>query len=257
MSDVDAMMTHLRTHLDDWDSWRVFGDWLTDQGDARGTLVGLAYRIATGHTSVDERRAMVVERERFEQEHADTWLSGYSALPGTAFSWRNGFITGVKLPWTEETPQKLSELLAHPTACLLTATFLSGNNIGDEGLRAIAALENIRLLHVLHLGYNRIGDDGVRALVASEGCAWTELYFHNNEIGSDGAHAIATSERCRALRRLDLGFNRIGTEGALSIARSVHMSALRMLSIEGNRIDAAGKAALADSETLKGCTIRT
>ena len=45
---------HLRNHPEDWTSWLVYGDWLLEQGDARGELIA-AQRGYQANLAVVER----------------------------------------------------------------------------------------------------------------------------------------------------------------------------------------------------------
>ena len=72
-------------------------------------------------------------------------------------------------------PEELGELVN------LTSLDLAGNNIGDDGARALAGLVN---LTSLDLSGNEIGDDGARALAGL--VKLTSLNLSGNAIGDDG-----------------------------------------------------------------------
>ena len=75
--------------------------------------------------------------------------------------------------------------------------YLSSNNIGDVGARAIAdALRSNRVITTLYLSGNLITNEGARALgdALSKG-ALIELYLGQNQIGDAGAFAMAAALR--------------------------------------------------------------
>jgi uncharacterized protein (TIGR02996 family) len=58
MSAISELEAHLRHHPDDRNSWLVYADWLTEEGDARGQLVMLEHRLETGALSPEERQGL-------------------------------------------------------------------------------------------------------------------------------------------------------------------------------------------------------
>src|SRR5262249_27880187 len=72
----------------------------------------------------------------------------------------------------------------------LTVLNLSGNYIGAEGAKAIAA--SLPGLTSLNLGNNNISAEGAKVIAASL-TGLTSLGLESNNIGTDGAKAIAAS----------------------------------------------------------------
>ena len=71
---------------------------------------------------------------------------------------------------------------------------LWGNNIGDEGAKALAgAIGASGSLATLDIGYNNIGDAGAKELAGAIGASGSlaTLFLGNNKIGDAGATAIA------------------------------------------------------------------
>jgi internalin A len=122
----------------------------------------------------------------------------------------------------------------------LASLNLRHNQIGTEGARAIAALKS---LTSLNLWGNQIGPDGARAIAALK--SLTSLNLWSNQIEDDGARSIAT---LTSLTSLDLGGNEIGDDGARSIAT---LTSLTSLDLGGNEIGDDGARAIA---TLTGLT---
>ena len=101
MSERAALESHLRHHPEDWPSWLVYADWLTDAGDARGQLIALAHRLETESLSAQERVAFQQQASLLEQKCQQEWLS-HGAMPEEAeLEWRHGFVVGVSLPWDD------------------------------------------------------------------------------------------------------------------------------------------------------------
>ena len=162
-----ALLNILRASPDDTDTWNVFADWLTEQGDTRGELVRLEQRLQEPGLSADERSELQRRVDEWKKTHEETWLQGL-LLPGATLTWRHGFVVGVRLPWNSDTLHIFAAMRAHPSGVLLHALDLGENNIGAEGARAIAASDTLRALTRLHLYGNDIGDEGKAALAASE-----------------------------------------------------------------------------------------
>lgn len=89
-----------------------------------------------------------------------------------------------------------------PSANRLRDLNLSGNPLGDEGMRVLAVcrqLENLRILRLVHCG---IGDEGVRALAESPHLNnLVVLDLSNNPIGDPGCRFLKDSSYFRNLRR--------------------------------------------------------
>ena len=122
-------------------------------------------------------------------------------------------------------PEELGELVN------LISLDLAGNNIGDDGARALAGLVK---LTSLDLAINEIGDDGARALAGL--VKLTSLDLAINEIGDDGARALAGLVK---LTSLDLPLNEIGDDGARALAGLVNLTSLNL---SGNAIGDDGGA---------------
>src|SRR6478672_5881113 len=105
-----GLEARLRANPDDWESWLVYADWLTDQGDLRGTLIGLEHKLATAGLSEEEHRALQAQAKALAEEHQQEWLEGWSVPADAHLQWRHGFIVGVFLSWNEHTLDALEAL---------------------------------------------------------------------------------------------------------------------------------------------------
>jgi uncharacterized protein (TIGR02996 family) len=157
-----ALEGALRRSPEDRETWRVYGDWLLEQGDARGELVGLQQKLEEALSS-EERRALRAQIDGLMREHQERWLSGLRIPERARLQWYCGFIVGVSLPWNEGTLGDFEALRAHPTARLLAGLDLSHNAMGANGARVLAASGIVRSLARLELKGNHIGDDGAVA----------------------------------------------------------------------------------------------
>lgn len=126
MSDVASLIARLREDPEDTPSWLVYADWLTDRGDVRGELIALERRLAEGSQPPSERRALLSRIGAIRSAHQDSWSEGLRPLPGWTLRWRHGFVVGLETYWTESAEKRLSELLAHESAALLSVLSLTG-----------------------------------------------------------------------------------------------------------------------------------
>jgi len=128
---------------------------------------------------------------------------------------------------------------------------LTNKGIGDEGVKALAALPALANRSTIILSGNGIGDEGVKALAASRHVVnLSKLVLWDNHIGDEGVKALAESPNLAGLSTLDLGRNRVGDEGAIALAASPQMAGLSALILVSNQIGDAGAAAIAASPHL-------
>jgi len=128
---------------------------------------------------------------------------------------------------------------------------LSGGQIGDEGLAALAespVIQTLRRLRVVGCG---IGPVGVEALAAVGPTRLEELDLMDNPVGDRGAIALAGSPVVAQVRILGLTRADIGDEGAVALAKSRHLANLWWLRLGDSRITDLGALALHRSPRLK------
>jgi GTPase SAR1 family protein len=169
-----------------------------------------------------------------------------SALDITAIALRHNALSSLCL-WDNAIGARGAGVIAETFSALpaLSSLDLRGNNIGDDGARAIA--DKLSALSSLDLSFNNIGDDGVRA-IADRFSALSSLNLSSNNIGDDGARAIA--DKLSALSSLDLRRNFIGDDGARAIADK--LSALSSLDLRRNFIGDDGARAILDGPLTRG-----
>jgi serine/threonine protein kinase len=128
---------------------------------------------------------------------------------------------------------------------------LTNKGIGDEGVKALAALPALANRSTIILSGNGVGDEGAKALAASPHVVnLSKLVLWDNHVGDAGVKALAESPYLAGLNTLDLGRNRVGDEGAVALARSPYMSGLSALILVSNQVGDAGAAAIAASPYL-------
>ena len=131
---------------------------------------------------------------------------------------------------------------------------LDGNDVGEDGARALAAALRDgggRALATLDLGYNHLTADGAAALadaLAADGGAPAlhTLWLGSNGVADDGARALARMLRTNTrLRALGLWNNGVGCDGGDALERALRVNrALTQLFLAHNAAD--------DSEELRG-----
>jgi uncharacterized protein (TIGR02996 family) len=282
MDSPRALEERLRRHPEDAESWLVYADWLSEQGDARGELIGL------------EHRRMTSETTAFLEQHRDEW-SIAEAPPQAELTWRSGFVVSAAFLCSDETIDRLPALLAHPSARLLgelrlrfpshdeeddEAMFEDGYEpppvdasllqrvlatdlsrirslsfdytvLGDAGAEALVRAPQVTALISLDLRYAALGDPAAELLAEWPGMhEVATLKLQRNRIGARGARALASSQQLERLTSLDLRLNPIGAEGARALATSPHLARLTALHLYGDDVGPEGAAALARSPTL-------
>lgn len=134
----------------------------------------------------------------------------------------------------------------------ITSLVLTHNNLGVEGILALAESPILTKLIALHLGSNYLGDAGAKIIAeASSFAAVEDLNLECNGIGAEGANALARSPYLTRVTTLNMVDNKIGDEGAMAIAESDTFANLVYLHLGGNRIKSeAAKQALRESKKL-------
>src|SRR5262249_13222096 len=120
-------------------------------------------------------------------------------------------------------------VLAAAALAGLTWLDVSGNEIHDKGIAALARSRDLGQLSDLALSHNRFGPAGARDLGASPFLAGlTFLDLASNRLGDEGVAAL-TPRPLAALVTLNLTWNEIGPQGVRALVRPSHLPALSVL----------------------------
>jgi uncharacterized protein (TIGR02996 family) len=136
----------------------------------------------------------------------------------------------------------------------LTELDLSGNAVGDAGLRHLAnspALQKLKNLDLGNNGIGEIGDAGIEALAGSDRLQQlTVLALGQNPLGIPGARALAGWPGLARLEVLNLQQCWIRDVGLEALLTSGLGSCLRELDLRHNDLRDRGGRALAEASTL-------
>ncbi|MBC6466473.1 TIGR02996 domain-containing protein [Actinomadura alba] len=253
-----ALEQTLRDQPDDPASWRVYGDWLTEQGDARGALIGLEQRHARARPT--DREALEHEIAALVKEHRQSWDA---ALPpgATVLARRYGFATKVAVEWSDSAPVLIEQALRAPFVTALRIApaanddeaYWDGDPDGAEEPTpspsidtGVLATLNLGRLVELDLSYLRIGAIGAEALAVS-------TYFRFEASDAKDFGASTAMGRTEAL---DLRYSRVGDAGLAALAASPGFSGVRRLHLQRNLLAAEGMRALRRFENLTELDLR-
>jgi uncharacterized protein (TIGR02996 family) len=134
----------------------------------------------------------------------------------------------------------------------LHSLVLHGNRLRDQGLIDLVASSLLpRLMKhtpILDLRRNEIGAEGVRALAQSPHFANVEvLQLDHNALGDDGLRALADVWHNTSLQVLSLHDNHISDSGLYALAKSPLMATLRVLDLTGNFVTQESQDRLHDA----------
>jgi uncharacterized protein (TIGR02996 family) len=246
MADLETLQDQIRANPDDWDSWLVYADWLTDEGDSRGQMIVLEHQLAGGALPPQERSKARQRLDALKARHQPERLRRWACPAGTALIWRHGFVVGVRFPRGPGWAEALAHLAAHPAGPMLSTLALSNHAMGTEGLAVLLKSPVLPRLARLNLWGNQL-DAQAAALLArqAELGSLLSLNLWNNRLGDEGAAALAEATSLGALVDLDLGDNQISRNGAISLAHATGLRSLRALRLRRNRLGDEGALALA------------
>lgn len=278
--EVALLEAKLRADPTDDESWLVYGDWLQDQGDVRGVILGLEHRLAHGDLTAPERMSLEREIRTLRSVHEADSLAGIELSTAIHLVWRYGFIIGMRLPGDRPSLAVLRTIIARPVGRFLADVSLSGldfadlqallaidglslrrlvlegawsrptHGIGNNGLSRVLRCKALRSLAELRVPGNAIGARGMNALQADTLPELKVLDLKSNTIGDNGIEALTQSHR-PTLTSLWLNDNTISDRGAAALARSEAWPALQTLGLAGNEIGLAGARELARSPLIQ------
>jgi Ran GTPase-activating protein (RanGAP) involved in mRNA processing and transport len=135
---------------------------------------------------------------------------------------------------------------------------LGGNNIGDDGVKALAPFLNQSSMQELSLWDNSISDEGIKtlSLYLNASCLQS-LNLQQNHISHEGIEVLAQYLNGSTLYQLYLWNNSIGDKGATALAKHLWESKLNSLELVRNGIGDIGVAALAHALLLSKAALQT
>lgn len=153
---------------DAWDAWLVYGDWLTEQGDARGELIRLEHRLHTQPMRPDVRAPLVEEAQRRRAAYEEAFFEGKGRVSGLRLHWRAGFVLAAELWtwWGDRKDLAFLEALAEAPVGRLFHRLRIHSHCGLDGIRTLAAsplLARTRALVMADIGMGGGTYNGVSA----------------------------------------------------------------------------------------------
>jgi uncharacterized protein (TIGR02996 family) len=244
---IAELEAHLREQPDDWQSWLVYADWLTDQGDAHGQLIQLEHRL-TLPLQERERRELERRRRALLKEHR--WQGQWPLHRRRGrLSWRRGYLHEVMV-LGRASVEALQDVLALPHL-----QFLGTLTLGDlprADLPRLAGLLARMPLHTLHLAYGHLEPATMGTLLQAAGALRT-LSLHCDLSRPEALEVLARSEALAGLRSLSLGMS-MSDEGFAALAGSPPPWALALLDLESNTLGPASAEILASAPAFSGLT---
>jgi uncharacterized protein (TIGR02996 family) len=129
-----------------------------------------------------------------------------------------------------------AEALAATSFDKLRSLDLAGNDLGDEGVRALVAAPWLPRLHFLSLTYNGLGPGGVRVLADAPLAGLRELDLSQNDLGREGARALARAPFLARLHRLSLAWTKLDEEALLALLASPHLTGESIIEVGHNLV---------------------
>lgn len=132
---------------------------------------------------------------------------------------------------------------------------VSGNQLDDTALTAIASSPHLSTLKHLGLGAGQYGDAALAALAASKTLtSLSSLDLTNSQLGPRGLGRFLAALTLPALKALSLRGTELGDAGVVTLAKSAASRQFTSLELGENKVTQTGVFALADSPNLTGLT---
>lgn len=263
MEDLEQMELALRDRPDIAEHWLVYADWLTEQGDARGELIVLEYRMKDPSLSEQEHLLLREKIADLAEAHRSEWLPGWVPTDGCRLNWRHGFVIGASCHG-DSAIASVSAILSEKNARFFTRLSISGGE--SHAVQSLCAALPSSEIHTLGfdtmpldvrwlsadvLGKLRalcleraLSREHLEDLVALLPDGLVELALPDNHLEDTHAKILAESKLPHPLDRLDLSNNQIRDPGAKAIAAAPWIARLGQINLSYNRVGRSGAAAL-------------
>lgn len=244
---IEAIEAQIRANVQDTEAWRVYADWLLDQGDPRGELILLG--LLPGATKDPTLRKAIAA---IDTKHRASWEPTIELPVRAEYEWKHGFIHAVTIRDVSrpEDLRSLQHLLADPQARLLSVL-----NLNLRGSKSSKFFDPLAEVELGKLSWFRASDFSgganlVHALAQQPTLALTGLDLRNAGLTDRGSSELASCAGFRGLRTLRLTHNWFRAPGISALANAPTLSQLEELDLRHNPIGAAGAQALAKSPFL-------
>lgn len=132
---------------------------------------------------------------------------------------------------------------------------VSGNQLDDTALTAIASAPHLSKLHHLGIGAGQYEDAALVALAASKTLtSLSSLDLTNSQLGPRGLARFLSALTLPRLTELSLRATGLGDAGVVTLAKSTTSRQFTSLELGENKVTQTGVFALADSPNLTGLT---
>jgi uncharacterized protein (TIGR02996 family) len=260
----DAFLADILTNRDEDLPRLAYADWLEENGRAeRAEFIRVQIELKRLPAD-DSRRDDLLTREGELRERLEETWTPTPALDRRFIHFDRGLLDSAWLCNLGLTSEDIASLLAHPYLTGLRALDLAYNRIGPAGARRLAESSALVGLITLNLNGlsdepgNDIGDEGLAALARSPHLHRLQfLRLDSNRIGPQGARALAESPNAAGLIELSLGDNKLGDDGVRILVDSPSLGNLNSLDLFNTGITSAGVHALASSPHMANLVVLT
>lgn len=131
---------------DDPNGYLVYADWLQQQGDRRGELIVLQYRLSAD----PDNEAILDEERKFLRKHEKELLGPLASyafvrrptVSAQGLAWRLGFLRSARVRRTTKTPvpEVVARILAHPAGRFLARLVAGRMTVGADTDRSLEPL---------------------------------------------------------------------------------------------------------------------
>lgn len=158
----EKMLDAIRAAPDDPEPYLVYADWLQAQGDPRGELISLQYRMSTTDDTGEFLRLKARAEELLAQNAEHFYGPARHALIAFNFQWRWGFVKELVMP-------SGYDLIDHPSCVVLRKLWIGTEELSEDLTYEIAWIAaRTRTLRGLTLNVGALGYGGdLSALPAS------------------------------------------------------------------------------------------
>jgi uncharacterized protein (TIGR02996 family) len=271
MSAIPDLEAHLREQPDDWQSWLVYADWLTDRDDPRGQLIGLEHQLAT-RTDLAKRERERLDRQARRLVRENRWRGAWPLKRRRGYlSWQHGFPWSASLYGGSAARALALALEQAPSQFLCSLDFY-----GLLAKDVPPLLEVLRRTHAhtLHFHWAELEPEDLASLWGAVSLRHLQLSGIVSELerlegllgetlgglrslmldGSTTEAGLATMVRALGsapLRSLSVLEAELGPALAELLASSPALSRLSRLELTTNGLGDSGAAALARGQTLR------